>query len=56
MKALWVVLGVLGLIVLVALFAGGSYVQREEPDGAEECGRGCGVFEDRRGPAAAGRT
>jgi LemA protein len=26
MKALWVVLGVLGLIVLVALFAGGSYV------------------------------
>src|SRR5580704_16046788 len=26
MKALWVVLGVLGLIVVVALFAGGSYV------------------------------
>lgn len=26
MKALWVVLGVLGLIVLVAVFAGGSYV------------------------------
>ena len=26
MKALWVVLGVLGLIVLVAIFAGGSYV------------------------------
>ncbi len=26
MKALWVLLGVLGLIVLVALFAGGSYV------------------------------
>jgi LemA protein len=26
MKALWVVLGILGLIVLVALFAGGSYV------------------------------
>jgi len=26
MKALWVVLGVLGLIVLLALFAGGSYV------------------------------
>ena len=26
MKALWVVLGVLGLVVLVALFAGGSYV------------------------------
>jgi LemA protein len=26
MKGLWVVLGVLGLIVLVALFAGGSYV------------------------------
>ena len=31
MKALWVLLGVLGLVVLVALFAGGSYVsaQRE---------------------------
>jgi LemA protein len=26
MKAVWVLLGVLGLIVLVALFAGGSYV------------------------------
>jgi LemA protein len=26
MKALWVVLGVLGLIVLVAVFAGGSYI------------------------------
>jgi LemA protein len=26
MKALWVLLGVLGLMVLVALFAGGSYV------------------------------
>jgi LemA protein len=26
MKALWVVLGVLGLIVVLALFAGGSYV------------------------------
>ena len=26
MKALWAVLGVVGLIVLVAIFAGGSYV------------------------------
>src|ERR1019366_9901727 len=26
MKALWIVLGVLGLMVLVALFVGGSYV------------------------------
>jgi LemA protein len=31
MKALWVLLGVLGLIVLVALFAGGSYVSAKNP-------------------------
>jgi len=36
MKALWVVLGVLGLIVVVALFAGGSYVSAKNQMVANE--------------------